>query len=557
MKSESCTSSDPSDNDCTSSTGIDGSQNIKDASAQTNLMNIDSKTFDDRHNDSAMTTNGTGSTNNTSNNDGGFNSHPTLIHKNFDSSTSGTVQVTPTQSCAPAPTPPNEVTSLNFSTNIINNTSSATSEPPALLAPIASSTNVPIKSEEGLQQQQMNQVVPPVQPPAPVSHMSNVSNQTTTQSQPQMITSTTPSPPPPSAHSVPTTDSNNLVSSTSVSPAANNNATNGNNNTNDASSVLDPSAINAAVTAALNANPEIDETKREQLRAMYLAGFKAAAQVQYQQTLMDNFNAAQANHDETNNISYVGGNNGISASGSHVSLNALGTGQTQPGQPLIQPTILPGQQQQQPAQQASTIMSSNMNAMPLNQVTVHQNPQHVGGPMTAPNPNLTLNQHHSGKTMTTRMSTRSTTAAASSAPSTSTLTSTLIPPATLSMNGAMNTAIGFKPVPSPLTGRSPANSVNTSPSSVPLQPSPNLSSGTSTPTPTTPGGSGTGHSNPFPRKLMDMLNKEDPTIVGFLPRGDAFAVREPDRFVTEILPKYFRHTKVRSTEKYAFLYEND
>ena len=54
-------------------------------------------------------------------------------------------------------------------------------------------------------------------------------------------------------------------------------------------------------------------------------------------------------------------------------------------------------------------------------------------------------------------------------------------------------------------------------------------------------------SNPFPKKLFDMLQKEDASIVSWLSNGDAFIVRNKDDFVANILPRYFRSNKMASS----------
>lgn len=69
-----------------------------------------------------------------------------------------------------------------------------------------------------------------------------------------------------------------------------------------------------------------------------------------------------------------------------------------------------------------------------------------------------------------------------------------------------------------------------------------------------------GVTKPFPEKLHEMLSIESlpqsdsQVIVSWLPHGRSFIVRKPKQFTTQIMPKYFRQTKLTSFQRQLNLY---
>merc|ERR1712196_637845 len=58
----------------------------------------------------------------------------------------------------------------------------------------------------------------------------------------------------------------------------------------------------------------------------------------------------------------------------------------------------------------------------------------------------------------------------------------------------------------------------------------------------------------FPRKLMMMIEQEDDDIIKWTDNGEAFFILDTDKITKEVLPKYFRQSKLASFQRQLNLY---
>jgi hypothetical protein len=62
------------------------------------------------------------------------------------------------------------------------------------------------------------------------------------------------------------------------------------------------------------------------------------------------------------------------------------------------------------------------------------------------------------------------------------------------------------------------------------------------------------YSKSFPRKLYDLLTQTSPEIVGWLKEGVSFRVEDEAVFCSQVLPRYFSHTKMTSFKRQLNIY---
>merc|ERR1711988_812010 len=58
----------------------------------------------------------------------------------------------------------------------------------------------------------------------------------------------------------------------------------------------------------------------------------------------------------------------------------------------------------------------------------------------------------------------------------------------------------------------------------------------------------------FPRKLFDLIGAEPNWLVEWASHGESFFIRNEEEFCAQVLPKYFRHTKLTSFQRQLNLY---